>query len=295
MEVDLELAEETYTALSYVWGHSQYGEKLVLDDAILPITTNLHKALRHLRSSTTVKKLWVDAVCINQSDVVERSNQVPLMTRIYQQAETVHSWLGEETPLSPIGMEILSFLATDQPFDDGSPWNRLIARQVADGLEDILERSYFKRMWVVQEAALGRRIKMQVGNISLEWGGEGDTRQFLARIKLLEISPTWQTDALKDIDLRPIRELLEQSAAHMDKQAGRSQVPTFLDLVHAMRHRESSDPRDSIYGVMRLVSPAEVADFAVDYNASWEETYRKFFHHVQRTALQNPSQEWRRD
>ncbi|KAM5350442.1 hypothetical protein ACJ41O_006947 [Fusarium nematophilum] len=295
VEVELEAAEGTYTALSYGWGSSDDPDRLLVDGGYFKITPNLDRALRHLRSRSTVRKTWVDAVCINQFDVMEKMNQVPLMSIIYRHAEMVFSFLGEATPSSAIGMDILSFLTSNQHFDDGSPWNRLPTEEVADGLQDILQRAYFKRIWIVQEAALGRRVRMQVGSVSIEWDGESHTRRFLTRIKLLEVSPTWQAAAeLRGIDLRPVRELLERSVAYRDKErAGVGQpATTFLDLVHAMRHMQSTDPRDKIFGLMGLVSPAEVAGFEPDYTQSWEGTYRRFFGHVYHTALQDPHQEW---
>ncbi|KAI8725700.1 hypothetical protein NCS52_00141700 [Fusarium sp. LHS14.1] len=161
---------------------------------------------------------------------------------------------------SRAGTEIISFLIGNQPFDDKSPWNLMTTDEIALGLKDILQRPYFSRIWVVQEAALGQAVKMQVGETAFEWGGNEGTRGFLARIKLLEILPAWQKNKkLNSIDMRPLRELLEQTVAHMDKLAGVSPHATFLDIVHQMRHRQSTDPRDKIFGLLGLALPAEIA------------------------------------
>lgn len=58
------------------------------------ITINLEMALRHLRQNTTSIRLWVDAICINQDDVVDRNNQVPGMRNMYRNANLVEIWLG---------------------------------------------------------------------------------------------------------------------------------------------------------------------------------------------------------
>ncbi|KFA79197.1 hypothetical protein S40288_02391 [Stachybotrys chartarum IBT 40288] len=292
-EVDLNEVQGKYTALSYVWGSSTQAEEIIIEHARVRMTSNLDKALRRLRSRTAKITLWVDAVCIDQTDVAEKHHQVPLMARIYTQAETVLSWLGEATQHSATGMEILSYLSSNEPFNDNSPWNRLNGPEIVLGLHDILQRHYFQRVWIVQEAALGRRIQMQVGDVSIHWHKAEDARRFLARIKLLEVSPAWHSGELRAVDLRPIRELLEQSVASRDREMGISRAATLLDLVHTMRHMQSSDPRDKIFGLMGLAPPAEIAGFFPDYADSWERTYQRFYDHVYRNALQEPSRPWR--
>ncbi len=59
------------------------------------ITTNLYAALSRLRCTETVRTLWIDAICINQKDIAEKSFQIELMRDIYSSAEEVSMWLGE--------------------------------------------------------------------------------------------------------------------------------------------------------------------------------------------------------
>ncbi|KAG5746890.1 hypothetical protein H9Q70_010415 [Fusarium xylarioides] len=294
-EVDLESDKDgPYTALSYVWGapwDAHDGTSpLCVNGHFFNITKNLDKALRHLRSNSTVQKLWVDAICINQQDISERAEQVMLMTRIYSSAKLVHCWLGDSTPSSDVGMEIMSFLAGDLPFDN-FPWS-IGSKAINGGLQDILDRNYFERIWVVQEAAVARNVNLHVGAHSIQCNRQGNAEIFLARVKLLEISPNWRENVGNEVDMRPIRELLEQSISQMYKQAGLVKEPEILDAVHSMRFRKFTDARDSIYGVMGLVSPGQVAGFVVDYSESWEETYDRFYKYALRRALQDPKEKW---
>jgi hypothetical protein len=57
-----------YEALSYVWGKPDFTQQIVLDDEPFYITPNLDVALRYRRRTHTDRLLWVDAICINQSD-----------------------------------------------------------------------------------------------------------------------------------------------------------------------------------------------------------------------------------
>ncbi|KAG7288367.1 hypothetical protein NEMBOFW57_007898 [Staphylotrichum longicolle] len=278
-EVPLDKALGTYMALSYVWGDTHlHPDKLLIDGAQLSIGRNLSCALRHVRSPRSSITLWVDAICIDQGSYQEKSSQISLMSTIYAEAESVISWLGEATSESAMGIEVLSYLAGHHPFDDTAPWNCMPAQDIVHGLQDILRRTYFERIWIVQEATLGRRVKMRVGDMALEWDNDVDTRRFLARIKLLEVSPEWQWNRkfgrsaepslLNSVDFRPIRELLEQAVAAKNRTLnamvhgfGIDPSCTLLDLVHAMRHLHSADPRDKIYALMGLAQPADVAGY----------------------------------
>jgi hypothetical protein len=83
-----------YEALSYVWGSEANKQKILIDGRQLSVTANLAEALNHLYDSDSVRKLWVDAICINQRDIRERSHQVQNMTEIYARARNVMVWIG---------------------------------------------------------------------------------------------------------------------------------------------------------------------------------------------------------
>lgn len=84
-----------YEALSYVWGDPRSVCSILVNEKAFPVTHNLFLALKHLRLPYNERKLWVDAICINQEDVEERSQQVQIMQKIYWRARRVIVWLGE--------------------------------------------------------------------------------------------------------------------------------------------------------------------------------------------------------
>ncbi|XP_014559834.1 hypothetical protein COCVIDRAFT_43910, partial [Bipolaris victoriae FI3] len=86
-----------YIALSYVWGDPRKTEPIRLGADFyksFQITTNLYTALRYLRDRDSERILWVDAICINQSDEEERFSQVRKMGFVYKMAAEVRIWLG---------------------------------------------------------------------------------------------------------------------------------------------------------------------------------------------------------
>src|SRR2546423_1242160 len=87
-----------YEALSYTWGEPIFDQLIQIGrNSHLLVTENLMRALKRLRHHTERRTLWIDQICIDQSNVKERSHQVTLMRRIYQQARETLVWLGEET------------------------------------------------------------------------------------------------------------------------------------------------------------------------------------------------------
>jgi hypothetical protein len=96
-----------FTALSYVWG-SPGSDTIICQDILVPVTPNCYSALLHLRKKLGAYCIWVDAICIDQSNLKEREQQVTLMGEIYKGAEKVFIWLGPGNTARERAMEYLS-------------------------------------------------------------------------------------------------------------------------------------------------------------------------------------------
>jgi hypothetical protein len=75
-----------YEAISYVWGDPRTRRRILCNGKKFTCRANLFMALKNVRNHDGVRVLWVDALCINQNDVGERSKQVVLMKEIYGRA-----------------------------------------------------------------------------------------------------------------------------------------------------------------------------------------------------------------
>ena len=84
-----------YETLSYAWGNPTLNKEIVANGRDIKITKNLHTALRYLRKTDGPRVIWADGICINQSDLDERSNQVGIMGDVYQKGKELQIWLGE--------------------------------------------------------------------------------------------------------------------------------------------------------------------------------------------------------
>jgi hypothetical protein len=87
-----------YEALSYTWGSQKGDRQILCNGKEVIVTENCEVALRHLRQTDKPRALWVDAICINQDSVAERSQQVNLMGDLYKLSARTIIWLGKDDP-----------------------------------------------------------------------------------------------------------------------------------------------------------------------------------------------------
>ena len=120
-ELPLQGFQPTFEALSYTWGTHQDPKTAFVDyqypyhsskpntdrHFTTPIRQNLATALRALRDPNRSRTLWVDALCIDQNNQMERGSQVKHMSQIYKLAQRVVVWLGPSTSTTSIAMSTL--------------------------------------------------------------------------------------------------------------------------------------------------------------------------------------------
>jgi hypothetical protein len=131
---------------------SEASTLLICDGGNLLITANVDEMLRHLRKATKVRNLWIDAICINQSDGDEEASQVRLMGAIYERADKVHIWLGPATPEDniPAVFDLLKWyaLSTDTMVESQELHVRDTSNPLTRNLSSFLTRPWFTRRWV---------------------------------------------------------------------------------------------------------------------------------------------------
>jgi hypothetical protein len=278
--------QQPYEALSYVWGDSARRKSVILNNEHFAINQNLHAALQHLRSQTSKPTLWIDAICINQADESERSRQVSLMGDIYTCAVQVVNWLGPSTPNTALGLKILAYLFGDKDISSGPPWENYKASFLCAGLQDILKRDYFERIWVVQENALASMITLQIGSATLTWHSGTATYKAICRIKFAVISPSWEAAGLRDIDVRPMLEILEQSMMVTRRKMEKPcREVTLLDQAFDMRYRRATDRRDMLFALRSMVPEEMRKNLVVDYDKPVDELYAEFYKEVEKAYM----------
>lgn len=154
-------AKPDFEALSYCWGDSADTTTISVCDKPFEATATLNRALRGLRLEDTDRVLWVDAVCINQSDLLEKNHQVPLMSRIYGDATTVVVWLDIDSECADLLRE---FHTCDYHCDNRNnpPGVDSVTSNVFMlllKLQSLFKSPWWTRVWTVQEVLLAKAVK----------------------------------------------------------------------------------------------------------------------------------------
>ena len=167
----------SYKGLSYCWGDLDDPSTIHLNGAEVQVTQNLEAALRELARQRT-ERLWVDALCINQSDIVERGRQVLRMNDIYKTASETICWLGVENEDCPLAFDLINILA--QPDDDPAQYEDALTPLYRPSKNHeyeahwkaflrLFSRPYWRRVWIIQEIVASRKVRVQCGSYSVIW------------------------------------------------------------------------------------------------------------------------------
>lgn len=264
----------TYEALSYCWGDPTKTKQISLDGCWFFATESLEIALRYLRYQDTPRILWIDALCINQADNRERSQQVRLMKEIYRGASRVIVWLGEEEGGADGGVRecpVESIHLDEQEQLDpkpAAPTRAADQRCVIDAVDIIplYRRPWWQRIWVIQEVAVATRtaVTVQYGRHTQEWHKlRGSWGAYFFRGGLEDTSLTQSYETIS-------------SLKNMIWFGGRAAL---TDLLEQFRYWKATDPRDKIYALIGL-SCGSGSDFQIDYTKPVERVYMDFVIHL---------------
>ncbi|ERF74877.1 hypothetical protein EPUS_03261 [Endocarpon pusillum Z07020] len=256
-----------YAALSYTWGSPTQSKRIiVINKKLHTVSENLYNALLYLRLSDRPRWLWVDAICINQEDMAEKSFQIPMMTSIYRNAQKVVIWLGEHkdnSALAIAGMKLLDREETRkkimEPAHDEECLRQL--NKLYEALLAIYQRPFFGRAWIRQEIAVAKRVEVQCGQDTVSWLGLKRTARRLHSLRNI-IKSESAIDPLdfKSDDLGNLKFLSRgwrygQSALGFMAEAQSVYYyhgGGLLELLMISRHFEATDPRDKVYSVLGL-------------------------------------------
>jgi hypothetical protein len=144
------------------------------------------------------RRLWIDAICINQASIEERNHQVGLMGKVYERAETVLVWLGRASEDSKLALDLLmGFPSITQPtaiirhptredfstgrsifshfeaYLESCAANYNIQDKINDeswaALANLCRREYWHRTWIIQELLLASKIDLLLGDTKFSW------------------------------------------------------------------------------------------------------------------------------
>jgi hypothetical protein len=236
-----------YTAVSYTWGNEDASEIIYLDDRRFRVRPNLWSCLYYMASAARTAAwdyLWVDAICINQTNDAERNFQVRLMDQTYRDAICVSVWLG----LVPMPEYIRSSLPTGTPTrtveTDGFDW--------LDSMVDLSNRPYWSRVWVIQEFLLGQNVEVYCSDNRINWL---DFQEILCREAGIEQFYNANEDVPKGDPTRAFAALPLVMGRHLDKHP--KILQPLCDLLIDNHKSECKDPRDRVFALLGLIPQHE--------------------------------------
>ncbi|EQB47438.1 heterokaryon incompatibility protein [Colletotrichum gloeosporioides Cg-14] len=266
----------SYTALSYTWGEPIFDAMIECDGHEKAITKSLESALLHFRREDESVVLWIDQICIDQSNNDEKGQQIPLMSRIYQRATNTAIWLGEASEGSDVAIKLLEEVNIRLQFtteDDIDPKEfermRLPAPESKDwsALWDLLSRQWFTRVWIIQEVILSRDPWVACGDSLITWE---NLSSGCMQLVTTGISAWLRKEAAKGPakgskmdDRGDMCELAWQ--LHRMKQSAQDSDNTLVPLLVQSRGAQCYDSRDKVYGLLGVVNEDHQAAVKVSY------------------------------
>ncbi|MCJ1287260.1 hypothetical protein MMC26_006608 [Xylographa opegraphella] len=231
-----------------------------------PVTTNLEAAMRYLRHEFTERVLWIDAVCIDQSNIEERNHQVPLMKAIYSNAEVVRVWLGSPTTGSDDAIALLNEVGQGVLLQEARLHDRPVDDNDLRSTIELMTRAWWDRTWVQQELLLAKRAVLSCGFSSFEWSNMPSANRFNSVVgsamKSLRFDEYILDDFIDSFDAY----MRIQNMTEIHGQ-GTEDEDFVLIMAHG-RLCQNADERDSVYGFLGLMNDNIASRIKPDYNMS---------------------------
>ncbi|KAF6826990.1 heterokaryon incompatibility protein [Colletotrichum plurivorum] len=246
----------TFSAVSYTWADDSGNADLCRPFFVgpfwdvIPITRSCEQVLRSVRPShwaiqsgtRTLQKLWIDSVCINQVDASERSSQVALMGQIYSTASEVIVYLGPARDGSAMALDAITRSLLRLGCGHATPEET--CEYCSKAIRLLLQRPYFRRLWVVQEVVLSKQVSIHCG----------------------PSSALWPRAALTD------RVKFAAWTRHREPRGGPDDNPDLTrDLISLLldtRECLCQDPRDKVFALLGLIQGWKGAPIVANYEIS---------------------------
>ncbi|KIW23422.1 uncharacterized protein PV07_11620 [Cladophialophora immunda] len=306
---DLKDAQPEYTATSYVCGDDNRSHHAILmSGSKLGIYKNADEVLRRFRSAVETTYLWIDVICIDQDDAVEKAREVNLMYKVYENAKRTVIWLGPTDDAATFAIQYARTLNASTYLDEYTPTVMYAGHEtqylqnkshILDVLDThpqkeslinscakLLLRPWFTRVWTQQEGALSSNPVVVCGAEEIPW------------IQIFSLAwlffprstmrwPEWflsddpsKTYAAVEQNMMFIRSIQRYRLRQM-QIANHEPETREVGLINAMydaSRLKCYDPRDKIFAIRNIVTDLAQDDWAPqpDYISPWEEVYTDF-------------------
>ena len=284
-----------YDAISYVWGTDEPSQEIFIDGQKVMIRTNLHSALLRFRRSperndsqeasncNLQRRLWVDALCINQADIPERNQQVQSMKLVFAQARSVLIWLRESVESDRFAFDVFKiaqgivqsriWISEDEfkRFSKVAPSHRF-QRNTWTAVNGVFKCTWFERIWVLQELVVAHDPLVICGEYETTWAALPATAYavLMNTITDSEGKAVGMSGYKANLKARcPILGNMQIARACHFK----NKQPTLCELLCVTHQLASSEPVDKIYALRGLLNEEEASSLKVDYALEASEVF----------------------
>ena len=232
----------------------------------MQVTRNLDSALRELGRRESVC-LWVDALCINQSDIDERGPQVLRMGNIYKNASETICWLGDEADNSFLAFDLIQILSSTNDGSESTQHEKVLTRLYRPSenheydahwtaFRQLSRRSYWTRVWIIQEIVASKKVLVRCGSRCALWEDV---------VKALLSVPTVGGRSRLSVVSRNFPELPgNMNVVPMDALRGftqeaksKSEYISLLSAMHRSTKALATIPSDKIYGLLAITKDGQ--------------------------------------
>lgn len=232
----------SFWAISYVWGKRPNDQSPVFEtrQGKMRITNSLADCLTCLRRKGVTALLWADALCINQSDNVEKAMQVRRMGTLYENAKRVVIWMGSDTAKDPDAIQTIRHHAKPSNFlRVNDERGKKDSNSNYAHVDSLLQRTWFRRSWIIQELVLGSNVSVLFGDLELKWD------DMVQGIEACEEELNRRREGLESkgpaLALSNVRRMYKGG-----------EKLSLLELLEIFYYTESSKPRDKLFALLHL-------------------------------------------
>jgi hypothetical protein len=327
VDISVEQLDSTnnYNAVSYCWGSHEKPHSIICRNVTsrfrdsplydpkskgyisvgrLPVTENLYQMLREFGRPDSYGIFWIDAICVNQADVLEKTAQVSMMHRIYSNAAATVLYAGHSDDSTVKAFQCARLLRElkdvesnelTRVFRQGysgfiTPDGEEFDSALLEAFSSLICRDWFKRAWIMQEIVMSPRRTLFCGKISISWDEIFEACKVIMKNPALNLLANYpgQPECNRIVNshgwweiwihLNRVNSGLPppegMTREEMEKQS--ASALAFLTVLIVGRDLMASDPRDKVFALSNIVFGYSRKQMPkIDYSISAAEVYTR--------------------
>jgi hypothetical protein len=298
-----------FAAISYTWGDSRISVPIRINGRSFLVRKAAWDLLKELPSldmdcDLRPEFIWIDSICINQSNTTERNHQVRLMRKIYSSATVVLVWLGRPTAKSDLAMDSLAslthrllgkstkktsrVLSQSRVFYGQNPnkigysyqgdpdaLRMVLDAKIGDAIFSLFSRVYWRRIWIIQEVLLAREIRIVCGPRCMNWNKLNSFFGGMEFSMLQSGSQFHGSQRASKIMNAPGYILVKEKAFLETNPQLKKQGAPISDLLMSFGNFECRDRRDKVYGILGISSDIVDVNYAKSIQHIYNDVIRR--------------------